>query len=273
MPLCLHEVVVGCLCLGPKKSGEPFRAVDRDLLTTLSGHLAALVLNAQLADDLRLKVRALAALNDRLELAHGEERARLAADLHDEPLQTAVYLDRQLHDMNGRHSGDNAPSALSRALANQLRAICTGMRPAALDDLGLYAALDMLVVDRRRREGVPIALDADTQLMPGAVSPAIELILYRAAQEALNNALRHAGSRSIHVSLSVCRDWVQLEVIDDGTAFAVPDRLDRLALDGHLGLAGLHQRVERAGGRLIVISASGQGTTVRVRAPMIQAQL
>ncbi|MDQ2743286.1 MAG: GAF domain-containing sensor histidine kinase [Chloroflexota bacterium] len=273
MPLCLHEVVVGCLCLGPKRSGEPFRAVDRDLLTTLSGHLAALVHNARLADDLHLKVRALDALNDRLELAHEEERARLAADLHDEPLQTALYLDRQLHNMNGRHSGDNATSALSHALADQLRAICTGMRPAALDDLGLHAALDMLVVDRRRREGVPIALDADTQLMPGAVSPAIELMLYRAAQEALSNALRHAGSRSIRVSLSVCPDWVQLEVIDDGTGFAVPDRLDRLALDGHLGLAGLHQRVERAGGRLIVISASGQGTTVRVRAPVIQAQL
>ncbi len=98
-------------------------------------------------------------------------------------------------------------------------------------------------------------------------------MLYRAAQEALNNALRHAGSRSIRVGLSVRRDWVQLEVIDDGTGFAVLDRLDRLALDGHLGLAGLHQRVERAGGRLIVISAPGQGTAVRVEAPMIQAQL
>ena len=273
MPLCLHEVVVGCLCLGPKRSGEPFRAVDRDLLTTLSGHLAALVRNAQLADDLRLQVRALAALNDRLELAHEEERARLAADLHDEPLQTALYLDRQLHSLNGGHSGDNAPSSLSRALADQLRAICSGMRPAALDDLGLYAALDMLVVDRRRRGGIPIALDADTELTPGAIAPAIELMLYRAAQEALTNALRHAGSRSIRVSLSVCRDWVQLEVMDDGTGFAVPDRLDRLALDGHLGLAGLHQRVERAGGRLIVTSAPGRGTVVRVEAPMIQAQL
>ncbi len=273
MPLCQHEAVVGCLCLGPKRSGEPFRAVDRDLLTTLSGHLAALLRNAQLADDLRLKVRTLDALNDRLELAHEEERVRLAADLHDEPLQTALYLDRQLHSMNGRLSGDNAPSSLSRALADQLRAICTGMRPAALDDLGLYAALDMLVADRRLRGGIPIALDADTQLMPGAISPAIELMLYRAAQEALNNALRHAGSRSIRVSLSVCRDWVQLEVMDDGIGFAVPDRLDRLALDGHLGLAGLQQRVERAGGRLIVISAPDQGTAVRVEAPLEKAQL
>ncbi|MGI8827723.1 MAG: hypothetical protein ACR2JC_19240 [Chloroflexota bacterium] len=73
IPLHLGEAVVGCLCLGPKISGEPFRSVDRDLLSTLSGHLAALVQNAQLTDDLRLKVRTLDVLNDRLEGAHEEE--------------------------------------------------------------------------------------------------------------------------------------------------------------------------------------------------------
>lgn len=82
--------LVGHLCLGPKTSGEPFRTLDRDLLATLSRHLATFVRNIQLADDLRRKLKTLDTLNDRLEHAREAERSRLAADLHDEPLQTAL---------------------------------------------------------------------------------------------------------------------------------------------------------------------------------------
>ncbi|MGH2448636.1 MAG: GAF domain-containing sensor histidine kinase [Chloroflexota bacterium] len=272
VPLCFKEHGVGCLCLGPKLNGEPFRAVDQDLLATLSGHLAALIRNAQLAADLRLKVRSLGVLNDRLERAHEEERAGLAADLHDEPLQTALYLDRQLRSMNGRLGAVDDLALLSHRLADQLRVISKGMRPAALDDLGLYAALDILVTDLRSRSAAIISLNIDGHAPPSAMSSPTELTLYRAAQEALNNALRHAGASSISLTLSFSHDLVRLDVRDDGLGFIVPDQLEQLAIDGHLGLGSLQHRLERAGGQLIVESAQGHGTTVRVEVPAREGQ-
>ncbi len=107
VPLRTHDAVAGHLCLGPKATGEPFRDEDRALLATLSGHLAAIVRNAQLVDDLRGKVCALDALNERLQRVQEEERARLAADLHDEPLQTALTLQRQIA-IDGRNRATTA---------------------------------------------------------------------------------------------------------------------------------------------------------------------
>src|SRR5438105_1798930 len=131
----------------------PCRAADRALLATLSGHLAAVVRNVQLVDDLHAKVELLEAqkaeldtLNERLQRAHEEERAHLAADLHDEPLQTALRLQRLLM-IDSRHAAATPQQvALSDALVDQLRTICTAVRPAALDDLGLTAALEVLAL-------------------------------------------------------------------------------------------------------------------------------
>lgn len=267
IPLLLGEIVAGCLCLGPKINGEPFRAADRDLLTTLSGQLAALVHNAQLAADLQLKVRTLDVRNDRLERTREEERARLAADLHDEPLQTAMYLDRQLRAMDGRSTEAHSPATLTRRLADQLRDISMAMQPPALNDLGLGAALEELASDMSERGRIPVTLRADTEVMPGVLPSDVELMLYRAAQEAINNALRHAAPTTIRVTLRQNAGAVQLEVSDDGAGFTPPHQLDRLVLEGHLGLASLRQRVEREGGRLTVISAPERGTTVRVEMP------
>lgn len=265
-PLRTPDRVVGQLCLGPKAMGEPFRAEDRALLITLSGHLAAAVRNAQLVTDLSDKVDALDALNERLERAQEEERASISADLHDEPLQTALALHHQLAAI-GTPVPDGslaAPIALSRALAAQLRALCTSMRPAALDDLGLHAALDQLARDLNKRADVSITLDADPEVAELGLPPQAELVLYRATQEALNNCLRHAGARIVRVSLQRHGDGVRLLVADDGAGFTVPARLESLALDEHHGLAGLSGRVRHIGGRLHVISASDEGTTVQV---------
>jgi len=118
------------------------------------------------------------------------------------------------------------------------------------------------------RGDTPIAFQPDTPILPGTISSAAEMVLYRAAQEALNNALRHASPSRVRVSLRQLPDSVLLKVADDGQGFAVPDQLDRLVLDGHLGLASLRQRIEHAGGALTIESAPGEGTTVRVTLPV-----
>ncbi len=93
-------------------------------------------------------------------------------------------------------------------------------------------------------------------------------MLYRAAQEALTNSLRHGRAREVMITLQRHGDTVRLCVADDGVGFAVPARLDELAQRGHLGLAGLRQRVRYSGGRLAVSSTPGRGTTVRVDLPL-----
>jgi signal transduction histidine kinase len=88
--------------------------------------------------------------------------------------------------------------------------------------------------------------------------------MYRAAQEALKIALRHARPTGIQITLRRDADTVQLRVADDGAGFAVPEHMDALVAVRHLGLAGLHRRVQRASGRFCVTSTPGQGTVFEV---------
>ncbi len=99
---------------------------------------------------------------------------------------------------------------------------------------------------------------------------AAELVLYRAAQEALTNCLRHARPRTVRIALCRQGDGLRLDVADDGVGFAVPAHFEDLVLSGHLGLAGLCVRVQHAGGRLHVTSVPGAGTAVRVDLPLAE---
>lgn len=268
MPLHMNKALVGHLCLGPKLSGEPFGTADTALLTTLGGHLSAMVRNAQLVDDLRAKVAALAALNDRLHRVQEEERACLVADIHDEPLQTAIYLHRQLASAKPSDPALQALVLLSRTLVHQLRAICSAIRPPVLDDLGLSTALDVLALELGNRANVPILLEIEAELAAATLPRAVDLVLYRAAQEALNNCLRHGHPTIVRVELRREGHLLYLSVADDGKGFVVPPHLDRPALSAHIGLAGLSTRVQRAGGRLLVTSTPGTGSLVQVELPV-----
>ena len=274
IPLHTHERLAGHLCLGPKARREPFGTEDLALMAGLGGHLAAIVRNIQLVADLRGTIATLSAhqqavesLNDRLLRTQEEERALLAADLHDEPLQTALDIERQLA------AAEETPATIRhqarvRALIAQIRALCIRMRPAALDELGLHGALDLLALDLGERGGIVIELSPITELDGAQLAAATELVLYRAAQEALHNALRHAGANRIWITLRAGCDGLQLRVSDDGVGFSVPGSFDHLANGGHLGLAGLSYRVRQAGGQLTLRSTPGQGTVVGVNMPL-----
>lgn len=270
-PLCVQGALVGHLCLGPKTRGEPFRAVDRALLATISGYLAAIVRNIQLVDVLHTQVRLLDTLNERLQRAYDEERAHLAADLHDEPLQTAYYLQRQLMADGQGRAATARHVALSQALIHQLHALCTAVRPAALDELGLASAIEVLALDRTAHADVLIRLDTGADLSGADLPPGADLVLYRTAQEALTNSLRHGRPHTIGISLRRYTDVVRLRVTDDGDGFVAPRQVDDLAAAGHLGLVGLQHRVQRVGGQLAVTSTPGTGTVVQVELPLVRA--
>jgi len=113
-----------------------------------------------------------------------------------------------------------------------------------------------------------VALDmaGEDMAMPLAVS----LPLFRAAQEALHNALEHAHARHVTLSLRVHARDVALSVRDDGVGFAVPASLDILARAGHFGLVGIAERVALAGGEMSIMSQAGEGTVITVRIPVVR---
>jgi two-component system sensor histidine kinase UhpB len=196
--------------------------------------------------------------------AQEEERARVARDLHDEVNQSLTGLLLRLEAAR-----EAAPPELeaelteTKALANQamqeLLSLARQLRPTALDDLGLTAAVAGQVEQLSRGEieasfaadGDFTDLDDDTQL-----------VVYRVAQEALSNATRHSGAR--HVAATLRRspeDGVELEVTDDGRGFAFDES------EGGLGIAGMRERALLIGAKLTIESRPEHGTTVRLTVP------
>lgn len=181
------------------------------------------------------------------------ERARLAADLHDGPLQDLLLLARRLEA-----SDDREGAALARGIADDLREVSGDLRLPLLDDLGVGPALEWLTTRVHRLTGVDVSATWDGEERPPA---AVELAAFRIAQEAVANAVRH-GRPPISVTYRSTRSDVYLAIHDagpraTGDAVADPDRM-------RLGMLGMTQRAEQIGARIQVRSAALDGTVVAV---------
>ncbi len=199
-----------------------------------------------------------------------EERKRISRELHDDTVQALVALSRQLEMLGHEASHPGARrrivdmgSLVDSTLAN-LRRFTRDLRPPMLDDLGLDPALEWLAQSTTEREGIPVAFEAkgtERRLATDA-----EVALYRIAQEALSNAVKHARASRIWISLDYAPSYVELAVRDDGQGF-LPGS-ERTGDAGGLGLVGMHERAEMLGGTLSVESKPGQGTCLRTRIPV-----
>ena len=180
------------------------------------------------------------------------ERARIAADIHDDALQDLTMLVRRLDA-----AGDKANAEAAREVAERLRAICGDLRLPVLDDLGVGPALEWSC-GRLGLATDEINLDrlAEESRLPAEV----ELAVFRVAQEALSNAIRH-GSTPVVVRYRAREGWVELEVDDSGCGISAGAA--ELAEDtGHLGLLNMAQRAEAIGARLRLGRRPGGGTRV-----------
>jgi two-component system sensor histidine kinase UhpB len=235
---------------------------DRDL-----ERLAA-TLNMMLdsAESYRARLREVAA---RALNAQEEERRRIAQELHDGIAQTLTALRVRLRVARSAE-GDERAEALERigadigAATEEIRRIAQGLRPPALDMLGLSPAIESYA--RTVAEASGLAIQTDIAATDGALSPAAELALYRIVQEALSNAARHSGASAARVDLEVTRDAVQAVVSDDGCGFSVQDEMSR----GGLGLFGMQERGAYLGGVVEIESTPGRGTRVRVTIPTLE---
>ena len=200
--------------------------------------------------------------------ASDDERRRIAADLHDGPVQHLAGISYSLSAAAQTEGSADARETLRQAAAGtrdsmrRLRSLLVEIHPPNLRASGLEAALaDLLAPLRARGAETSLTVDPALGLDEGA-----ERIVYRAAAEALRNVERHADANRVAVAVEGRDDGVRLVVTDDGVGFGPGDR-ERRREEGHVGLSLLEELAERAGGRLAVRSAPGDGTTFELELP------
>jgi two-component system, NarL family, sensor histidine kinase UhpB len=192
--------------------------------------------------------------------AQEQERARVARDLHDEVNQSLTGLLLRLEAARETAPPElDAELAETKVLANQamreLLSLARQLRPTALDDLGLAAAIAGQV---KQLERPGLEAELATQGDFTGLEDDVQLVVYRVAQEALTNAARHGEAKRIAVSLRRCGDGVELEVADDGRGFAFEQS------ERGLGIGGMRERALLVGAELRIESRPGHGTTVRL---------
>jgi signal transduction histidine kinase len=188
------------------------------------------------------------------------ERARMARELHDVPLQHLAGIIRRLE----LRPDAQAESDELRVIASQLRTVATDLRPPVLDDLGLGPALEFLA-EEAANEGASILADvADRTGIEESRRPdsPVELAIFRIAQEAVSNALHHAGPCSIRIEGTIDPDRIDVAIIDSGPGIAANAMLVA-GRQGRLGLASMRRRAQAIDADLS-IDGSGEGTTIRV---------
>ena len=257
VPIVFKGDVIGAFYLTDKVGAAEFSADDEELVGVLAAHAAVLMEHARLYEQSR-------------ELSVLDERNRLARELHDAMTQTLFSLRLTVEAAASLLPDDPARAAAELANArdlldaafSELRVLIFELRPPALEDDGLAATLAKHLAVVGRAHGLAVAVSAAGQAQ---VPAHVERELFRIVQEAVSNAVRHARASSLDVSLVFGGSAVRASVRDDGAGF---DPGARGVRSRHLGLTSMRERAAALGGRLVVDSAAGEGTTVRVEVPL-----
>lgn len=253
VPLTFHGEPAGTLVAGGRELG----AADRAALADLAPHLAAAVHAARLTEDLRRS-------RERLVAAREEERRRLRNDLHDELGPSLAMLALRLDAARDLAAGPEGEAVLRELAAQardglgQVRAIVRDLRPAALADLGLDAALAQQV-EALRGGGLDARLDVPSPL--GELPAAVEVAAYRIAREAVGNVVRHARASTCTVRLVREPGALRVVVTDDGRGV-------RRGAPRGVGLESMAARADELGGTFAVAPGDAGGTRVEARLPL-----
>jgi len=201
--------------------------------------------------------------------AQEEERSRLARELHDDTIQAVVALkqrvqlaQRSIKDQAGKQSLQELETLAEQTVQN-LRRLTRALRPIYLEDLGLVTALDMLARETSQNSDLMVNFQKNGQ--ERRLPREVELSLYRIAQEALTNVVKHSEATNADLQINFGPQDIVLEVTDNGIGFDVPKSPTDLAPNGDFGLLGIHERVDLIGARLELVSAKDKGSQLTVR--------
>jgi signal transduction histidine kinase len=252
-------------------SPEPdplFRLIAFAIIALLLGGF----IGTQRNDRARLERQHASLENFLSETMGAEERQKryLARELHDESLQALVDISHDIDELEEEEDRDKLKTSLQQLrrevddVVEGTRRFILGLRPPLLEEMGIATSLKWLAGDIGEEEGIEVAVHICGEERP--IDDAIELAVFRIAQETLNNARKHARATRVELTLTFEKDRLRLEVRDNGAGFTVPAG-DELATAGKFGLVGMAERARLAGGTFKVVSAIGQGTTVTLEMP------
>jgi signal transduction histidine kinase len=210
-------------------------------------------------------------LSARLLEAQEEERRLISRELHDEVGQALTGVLLEMANLSNliRNRQESALSKKADEIKKMLeesigvvRNMALLLRPSMLDDLGLVPALQWQAREASKRSGIWVKVAAEQ--VSEELTEDHKTCVYRIVQEALHNIIQHANARNVSITVTQERDRLLLSVQDDGQGFSPPQ-------ERGMGLIGMEERVSALGGRLVVESASGEGTLLRVALPLPQA--
>jgi signal transduction histidine kinase len=274
LPILRGEQVIAALVL-VGEARDPFTALDDSFLLALGHQVGAALENADLYSRLETRTVELARLSARMVEQHEDERRRLSRELHDETAQVFSAVKMELGLLREQVQPQQA-ARLGQVLElidtgiRSIRNVTNDLRPSLLDDLGLLPALRSLAADFAERSGIRTDIALPPLLPP--LSREAELALFRALQEALSNVLRHANARNVAVGISADGDGVRLRVRDDGQGLPSGMSPERLEVNGHMGLAGMRERITALGGAVRFGSDAGAGALLEIVVPATAAE-
>ena len=277
-PIKSRGKLIGILALGKKQSKTLYSQEDIELVMSLASEAGILIENARMFDSLKKQQLQVQQLLTQAVLAQEEERERISVDLHDgvaQWLAAASYRAQTVSILLSKKDTDEArdelatmESTIDKSL-KELRRVLTGLRPPALDELGLRHALRQSLEDLKN-DGINCQFNEVGT--PVRLASSMEIAIYRVVQEALTNVRKHAKATKVTLRLQFQMDKFLVEIRDNGKGFDLSQTLDSAVSVGHLGLLGMKHRAETLGGDIKITSGEGTGTNIILRFP-IQPQI
>jgi two-component system sensor histidine kinase UhpB len=257
----LRRLAAALRTLDPAQPGRRAVLIRRSAGETLAVATAVNAMLDRLEKERRESGRRVLAAEER-------ERSRIARELHDEVGQTltaiALRAERAAADLGSQTRALTEVAETALRGLEDVRRIGRELRPEALDDLGLVNALITLCTRVDRQQGLRVSRDLEWQLPE--LLPEVELVIYRTAQEALTNALRHSGATHVGVSLNLQGPEVVLVVSDNGRG--LPEPVDHTEPVHESGLRGMRERAAMIDAQLEIHPATPSGTEIRLRIPV-----
>lgn len=267
VPLQFQGRAVGALMVVNKSGGALFEAQDLKRLKFLAAVAATMIERIRLYERLNED-------RERVLVAQEELRRRLARELHDGPAQLlasiamqAEYI-RRLKAQGGHGIEEELErlTGLAQQAVHEMRSLLFDLRPIILETQGLAAAVRLFLERHQKEAGPRLHVHFDESV--GRYDPQLESTVFSIIQEAVNNALRHAEARNVWVRGEERNGQLVIDIEDDGKGFNLETVLQRYDERGSFGLVNMSERAEMIGGRLTLVSAPGQGTTVTLRVPV-----
>ncbi|MDP2730890.1 MAG: histidine kinase [Dehalococcoidales bacterium] len=273
-PIKSRGKLIGILALSKKQSGNLYSHDDIEVLMSMVSQAGIVIENARMFDKLKKQQQQMEQLLNQIVMAQETERQRISIDLHDSVAQwlAATSYRAQTASRLLKGNGDervqtelaNVESTIDKSL-KELRRVLIGLRPPALDELGLTHALQQSL-EELKADG--ILCQFSEMGTPVRLASSTEIAVYRIVQEALANIRKHADASKVNLRLFFEKGKLVTEIRDDGRGFDLSQTLDSAVVVGRMGLLGMKQRVEMLGGEIRIKTAEGSGTAIILSLPI-----